>query len=79
MLQEYDFLLQHIPGKMNTKADILLRLFRHNPSEDNKNIKMFKDKLLIQNIVKEPEKLEATMLENRNFVVKEDDEILTKI
>ena len=24
-LQDYDFILQHIPGKMNTKADILLR------------------------------------------------------
>jgi hypothetical protein len=23
MLQEYNFLLQHIPGKDNTKADIL--------------------------------------------------------
>ncbi|KAF7771012.1 hypothetical protein Agabi119p4_6986 [Agaricus bisporus var. burnettii] len=40
MLQEYDFLLRHIPGKTNTKADILSRIIKPDTSEDNKNVSL---------------------------------------
>ena len=35
-LQDYDFILRHIPGKTNTKADILLRKDQVDTKEDNK-------------------------------------------
>jgi len=41
-LQDYDFTLQHIPGKMNTKADILSRKDQVNTKEDNKDIQLLK-------------------------------------
>ena len=44
-LQDYDFTLQHIPGKTNTKADILSRKDQVNTKEDNKNIQMLKEEL----------------------------------
>ena len=44
-LQDYDFILQHIPGKTNTKADIFSRKDQVNIKEDNKNIKLVKDKM----------------------------------
>ncbi|KAF7762552.1 hypothetical protein Agabi119p4_9145 [Agaricus bisporus var. burnettii] len=45
MLQEYDFLLRHISGKTNTKADILSRLIKPNTSNDNRGVEMFKEKI----------------------------------
>ena len=44
-LQDYDFTLKHILGKMNTKADILLRKDQVNMKEDNKDVQLLKDKL----------------------------------
>jgi len=44
-LQDYDFVLQHIPGKMNTKADILSRKDHINTMEDNKDVQMLKDEM----------------------------------
>jgi hypothetical protein len=46
MLQEYNFLLQHIPGKNNTKADILSRLIKLDTSNNNTEVEMFKDRIL---------------------------------
>ena len=37
-LQDYDFTLWHIPEKMNTKEDILLRKDQVNTKEDNKDV-----------------------------------------
>jgi len=42
-LQDYDFVLQHISGKMNIKADILSRKDHINTTNDNKDIQMLKD------------------------------------
>ena len=44
-LQDYDFTLQHIPGKTNTKADILSRKYQVNTKEDNKDIQLLKEEL----------------------------------
>jgi len=47
-LQDYDFTLQHIPGKTNTKADILSRREKVDTKEDNQDIQMLKEELWIQ-------------------------------
>ena len=44
-MQDYDFILQHILGKTNTKADILSRRNQVNTKEDNKNIQLLKEEL----------------------------------
>ena len=44
-LQDYDFILQHIPGKTNTKVDILSRKDQVDTKEDNKDIQLLKKKL----------------------------------
>jgi len=44
-LQDYDFVLRHIPGKMNTKADILSRNEQVNTKEDNKDVQLLKDEM----------------------------------
>ena len=44
-LQDYNFTLQHIPGKTNTKADILSRKDQVNTKEDNKDAQLLKEKL----------------------------------
>jgi len=44
-LQDYDFTLQYIPEKTNTKIDILSRKDQVDIWEDNKDIKMFKEEL----------------------------------
>jgi len=44
-LQDYDFTLQHIPEKTNTKADILSRKEKVDTKEDNQNIQMLKKEL----------------------------------
>jgi len=47
-LQDYDFTLQHIPGKTNVKADILSRREKVDTKEDNQDIQMLKEELWIQ-------------------------------
>ena len=44
-LQDYDFKLKHIPGKTNTKADILSRKDQVNTKEDNKDIQLLKNEI----------------------------------
>ena len=44
-MQDYDFMLKHIPGKTNMKADILSRKDQVNTKEDNKDVQLLKDKL----------------------------------
>ena len=44
-LQNYDFTLKHILGKMNMKADILSRKDQVNMKENNKDVQLLKKKL----------------------------------
>ena len=44
-LQDYNFTLQHIPGKMNTQVDILLRKDQINIKEDNKDMQLLKEEM----------------------------------
>ena len=44
-LQDYDFTLQHISGKTNTKADILSRKDQINIKEDNEDVQLLKEEM----------------------------------
>ena len=44
-LQDYDFVLRHIPGKTNTKADILSRKDQVDTKEDNMDVQLLKDEM----------------------------------
>ena len=44
-LQDYDFILWHIPGKTNTKVDVLSRKDHINTIDDNKNVQMLKKEI----------------------------------
>ena len=44
-LQDYDFTLWHIPGKTNTKADILSRKNQVDTKKNNKDILMFEEEI----------------------------------
>ena len=44
-LQDYNFILRHIPGKTNTKADILSRKDQVNMKEDNEDVQLLKEKM----------------------------------
>ena len=44
-LQDYDFMLKHIPEKTNTKVDILSRKDQVNTKKDYKDVQLLKDKI----------------------------------
>ena len=50
-MQDYDFILRHIPEKTNTKADILSRKDQVDTKEDNKDIQLLKNKMWSRKIV----------------------------
>jgi Tfp pilus assembly protein PilO len=79
MLQEYNYSLRHIPGKTNTKADILSRLFKADTSHDNENIEMFKDRIFIRQLSELPSSLEMTLLYNWHLEISSDVALLTRI
>ena len=62
-LQDYDFTLQHISGKMNTKADILFRKDKVNTKEDNKDIQLLNEGLWSRRIT-----AEITIIERKTMV-----------
>ena len=71
-LQDYDFKLKHIPGKTNTKADILSRKDQVNTKEDNKDVQLLKDEIWARRIT-----AKITMLEQK--VKPKEGNILKKI
>ena len=42
-LQDYDFILYHIPEKTNIKADVLLRKDQIDTKEDNNDVQILKN------------------------------------
>ena len=71
-LQDYDFTLKHIPGKTNTKADILSQKDQVNMKEDNKNVQLLKDKMWTRRTT-------ARIMMLGQKVMSEEDNILKKI
>jgi len=71
-LQDYDFTIKHIPGKTNTKVDILSWKDQVNTKEDNKDIQLLKDKMWTRKTT-----ARITML--RQKVVPEEGDILKRI
>jgi len=66
-LKDYNFTLKHIPGKTNTKVDILSRKDQVNTKEDNKDVQLLKDKLWQQRVT-----VEITMIQRRTMIGEND-------
>ena len=64
--------MKHIPGKTNTKADILSRKDQVNTKEDNKDVQLLKDKLWQQ-------KTTAKVIIIKENKIREENKILKKI
>ena len=71
-LQDYNFILRHIPGKTNTKADILSRKEQVNTKEDNKDVQLLKDEMWTRKTT-----VKITMLERK--VMTEESDIVKRI
>ena len=70
-LQDYNFTLQHIPGKMNTKANILSRKDQVNMKEDNKDIQLLKKGLWSRRMTAEITIIGRKMIAEECNVIKE--------
>jgi len=70
-LQDYDFILQHIPGKTNTKADILSRKDQVNMKEDNKDVQLLKEELWTKRTTAEVTMLRRTTTIDNLEIMKE--------
>ena len=65
-LQDYDFILQNISRKTNTKANVLSRKDHIDTTEDNKDVQMLKDEMWTRRQIT----VEIKMIQ-RNQVVEE--------
>jgi len=70
-LQDYNFTLKHIPGKTNTKVDILSRKDQVNTKEDNKDVQLLKDKLWQQRMTAEITMIKRRTIEEESDILKE--------
>ena len=70
-MQDYDFTLKHILGKMNTKTDILSRKDQVNTKEDNKDIQLLKDKLWQQRTTAEITMIKRKTTREEGNIIKE--------
>jgi len=70
-LQDYNFTLKHIPGKTNTKADILLRKDQVNTKEDNKDVQLLKEKLWQWRMIAEITMIKRKMTVEEGDIIKE--------
>ena len=70
-MQDYDFTLKHIPGKTNTKADILSRKEQVNTKEDNKDVQLLKEELWQQRTMVEITMIKRKMTVEEGNILKE--------
>ena len=70
-LQDYNFTLKHIPGKTNTKADILSRKNQVNTKEDNKDVQLLKEQLWTRRMTAEITMLGRKMTADKLDIIKE--------
>ena len=77
-LQNYDFVLRHIPGKTNTKADILSRKNQVDTKNNNKDIQILKEDLWMRRTTAEVIMLKRDKTTNNNEIVEEIQENNTK-
>jgi len=70
-LQDYDFTLQHISGKTNTKTDILLRKDQVNTKEDNKDIQLLKEELWTRRMIAEITMIGRKITVDKSDIIKE--------
>ena len=70
-LQDYDFILCYIPGKINTKADILSRKETVDTREDNKDVQLLKGKLWQQRTMAEITIIKRKITVEENNILKE--------
>ena len=86
-LQDYDFILQHIPRKTNTKADVLLRKDHIDTKDDNKDIQMLKENMWTKRQITVEIKIiqrsqvveETTLLEEIQWNGTKEQEVLKKL
>ena len=69
-LQDYDFTLKHIPGKTNTKADILSQKEQVDTKEDNKDVQILKDKMWTRKMTAKITMLGRRMVTEESNIVK---------
>ena len=70
-LQDYDFILCHIPGKTNMKVDILSRKEIVDTKEDNKDVQLLKEKLWQQRTIAEITMIKRKTTVEENNILKE--------
>ena len=70
-LQNYNFILQHIPGKTNTKTNILSKKDQVDIKEDNKDIRLLKEELWSRRMTAEITMLERKTIVDKNNIIKE--------
>jgi len=71
MLQDYNFMLKYIPGKTNTKADILSRKNQVNMKENNKDVQLLKEQLWTRRTTAEIMMLGRKMTTDKLDIIKE--------
>jgi len=69
-LQDYDFTLQHIPGKTNTKVDILSRKDQVDTREDNKDVQLLKDEIWSRKITSKIQVFDGRKRGDKNDIIK---------
>jgi len=70
-LQDYDFTLKHILGKINTKVDILSRKDQVNTKKDNKDVQLLKDKLWQRRTMAEIMMMKGNKMREEDDILKE--------
>ena len=70
-LQDYNFTLQYILGKTNTKTDILSKKDQVNTKEDNKDVQMLKEELWMKRTTAEITMLKRMTTTNKQEILEE--------